>query len=112
MLFAEAVTDLATYQQLVDSLNVPVLANMTEFGKTPYFSRDEFAQVGVGLVLYPLSAFRAMSRAAAHVYQTIRAQGSQQSLLQQMQTRDELYDLLDYEAYEAQADDFFRIKDK
>jgi methylisocitrate lyase len=108
MIFAEAVTELNQYQVIVDALQVPVLANMTEFGKTPLFTREQLASVGVGLALYPLSAFRAMSAAALRVFQTIRDQGSQESMLPQMQTRDELYQILNYYAYEGKLDELFK----
>ena len=89
-------------QLLLAAVQAPVLANMTEFGKTPLFTVDEFCSAGVGLVLYPLSAFRAMNAAALRVYQTIRSAGTQKDLLDSMQTRDELYDLLDYHSQEQQ----------
>ena len=107
MIFAEAVTDLQQYQAFVEGLSVPVLANMTEFGQTPLFTREELASVGVGLALYPLSAFRAMSAAALQVYQTIREQGTQRNLLAQMQTRNDLYEILNYYAYEEKLDQLF-----
>lgn len=107
MIFAEAVTDLQQYQLFVEGLSVPVLANMTEFGQTPLFTREELASVGVGLALYPLSAFRAMSAAALDVYQTIREQGTQRNLLAQMQTRNDLYEILNYYAYEEKLDQLF-----
>ncbi|MDX9851726.1 MAG: methylisocitrate lyase [Anaerolineaceae bacterium] len=108
MIFAEAVSDLEQYRAFVKALPVPVLANMTEFGKTPLFTREQLASVGVGLVLYPLSAFRAMSAAALQVYQTIRGQGTQASSLPQMQTREELYQILNYYAYEEKLDELFK----
>lgn len=108
MIFAEAVTELNQYQAFVDSLQVPVLANMTEFGKTPLFTREQLAAVGVGLALYPLSAFRAMSAAALQVYQTIREQGSQESMLPNMQSRADLYQILNYYAYEEKLDELFK----
>jgi methylisocitrate lyase len=107
MIFAEAVTELQQYQLFVEGLSVPVLANMTEFGQTPLFTREELASVGVGLALYPLSAFRAMSAAALDVYQTIREQGTQRNLLAQMQTRNDLYEILNYYAYEEKLDQLF-----
>jgi methylisocitrate lyase len=100
MIFAEAVTTLAQYREFTANINVPVLANITEFGKTPLFTREELAAVGIRMVLYPLSAFRAMNAAALSVYATIREQGSQQSVVDRMQTRDELYDYLNYLEYE------------
>lgn len=108
MIFAEAVTELNQYQAFVDALNVPVLANMTEFGQTPLFNREQLASVGVGLALYPLSAFRAMSSAALKVFQTIRDQGSQESMLPHLQTRNELYRILNYYAYEEKLDELFK----
>ncbi len=103
MLFPEALTHLDDYRAFT-ALNVPVLANITEFGQTPLLTRDALEQVGVGLALYPLSAFRAMSQAALNVYQTILQQGTQASLLDQMQTREDLYDVLGYRAYEQRLD--------
>lgn len=108
MVFAEAVTELAQYKAFVEALQVPVLANMTEFGQTPLFTREQLAAVGVGLALYPLSAFRAMSAAALRVFQTIRDQGTQESVLPDMQTRDELYQILNYYAYEEKLDELFK----
>lgn len=102
MVFPEAVTDLTQYQQITQAVNVPVLANITEFGKTPLFTVDELADAGVALVLYPLSAFRAMNAAALNVYRTIRSKGTQQSVLDQMQTREELYEFLHYDDDERQ----------
>ncbi|MBA4117182.1 MAG: methylisocitrate lyase, partial [Rubrobacter sp.] len=87
--------------------NIPVLANMTEFGSTPLVTTDELADAGVDLALYPLSAFRAMNAAALNVYQTLRREGTQERVVDQMQTRDELYDFLDYEEYEQKLDDLF-----
>jgi methylisocitrate lyase len=107
MIFAEAVTDLQQYQAFVGGLAVPVLANMTEFGQTPLFTREELASVGVGLALYPLSAFRAMSAAALDVYQAIREEGSQKNLLSRMQSRTDLYKILNYYAYEEKLDQLF-----
>lgn len=107
MIFAEAVPDLPTYTAFVQAVGVPILANITEFGQTPLFTAAELASAGVGLVLYPLSAFRAMSAAARQVYQTIRAEGSQKSVLPLMQTRAELYDVLNYYAYEDKLDQLF-----
>jgi methylisocitrate lyase len=99
-IFAEAVTTLNDYQIFTRALSVPVLANITEFGKTPLFTRDELAKVGVQVILYPLSAFRAMNKAALAVYTTIREQGTQAGVLDEMQTRAELYELLNYEELE------------
>lgn len=104
MIFAEALTSLEEYQAFTSALSVPVLANITEFGKTPLFRTDELAAHGVRLVLYPLTAFRAMSRAAEVVYQTVRMERSQASVVDLMQTRTELYDVLGYQRYEQQFD--------
>lgn len=95
-IFFEAVTDHQQYQQFCQKITVPVLANMTEFGKTPLSNRDQLAQLGVAMALYPLSAFRAMNQAAERVYQQIREQGDQQALLAQMQNRETLYQYLSY----------------
>jgi methylisocitrate lyase len=96
MIFAEALTDLSQYRKFADALQIPVLANVTEFGKTPLFTAEELGSAGVALALYPLSAFRAMNAAAETVYRAIREQGTQKRLLTKMQTRAELYDYLDY----------------
>ncbi len=106
-IFAEAVPDLATYRRFVDELKVPVLANITEFGKTPLFTLDELRSAGVAIALYPLSAFRAMNKAAENVYQTIRRDGSQRAVLDTMQTREELYDRIGYHRYEQSLDQMF-----
>jgi methylisocitrate lyase len=103
-IFAEGVTDLATYRQFADAITVPLLANMTEFGKTPYYTKEQFAEQGVAMVLYPLSAFRAMSRAALTVYETIFRAGTQEPVISAMQSREELYELLHYYDYEQQLD--------
>ncbi len=110
MIFAEAMATLADYQSFKQAISVPLLANITEFGKTPLFTRDELASVAVDLILYPLSAYRAMSLAAEKVYAEIRATGSQQGILDKMQTRDELYEVLGYHAYEQQLDKLFAEK--
>jgi methylisocitrate lyase len=102
--FIEAVSDLDTYRRFASALGVPVLANITEFGRTPLFTLGELSQAGVGIALYPLSAFRAMSQAAAQVFATIRQDGTQQAALPLMQTRDELYAMLDYHRYEQELD--------
>lgn len=108
MIFAEALTTLDEYRAFTAALgDVPVLANITEFGKTPLFTVDELRSANVRLVLYPLSAFRAMSKAASTVYETVRQQGSQKSVTDHMQTRAELYDVLDYHAYEGKLDALF-----
>lgn len=100
MIFAEALTTLDEYNQFVKAVGVPVLANITEFGQTPLFSTTELKAAGVAMALYPLSAFRAMSLAALNVYQAIREEGSQQSVVQTMQTRDALYEMLAYRQQE------------
>jgi methylisocitrate lyase len=109
-IFAEAAYDLETYRRFVNEVKVPVLANITEFGKTPLFTRDELASVGVAIQLFPLSAFRAMNKAAENVYQTVRREGTQKSVLETMQTRDELYDRIGYHAFEQQLDMLFAAK--
>lgn len=106
MIFPEALATLSEYQVFTQQINVPILANITEFGKTPLFTRDELKDAGVQLILYPLSAFRAMSFAALHVYKTILSDGTQRDLLDTMQTRDDLYDVLKYRDYEAKFDQF------
>lgn len=104
MIFPEAMTDLNMYQQFVDAVKVPVLANITEFGATPLFTVDELATAGVGMVLYPLSAFRAMNQAALKVYQGVRKDGSQKNVLDLMQTRADLYEHLGYHVFEQKLD--------
>ncbi len=111
MIFAEALGTLDEYRRFVDAVNVPVLANITEFGKTPMFTVDELGSAGVRLILYPLSAFRAMNAAALEVYRTIRRDGTQAAVLPKMQTRAELYEFLNYHAYEDQLD-ALRASDK
>lgn len=110
MIFAEAITSLSDYEQFTGAVDVPVLANITEFGKTPLFTRDELAAAGVKLVLYPLSAFRAMSQAALSVYQAIHDKGTQAGMLEQMQTRTDLYDVLGYLDYEKKLDQLMEEK--
>lgn len=107
-IFAEAVSQLSQYQQFVDATGIPVLANITEFGMTPLYTVDELKAAGVGLILYPLSAFRAANKAAQTVYHTIRTEGSQNSVLSSMQTRAELYDSIGYHAYEEKLDTLFK----
>jgi methylisocitrate lyase len=107
MIFAEAVTELDQYRKFIKAVNVPVLANITEFGKTPLFTVEDLRSAGAGLVLYPLSAFRAMNKAALNVYQTIRRDGTQKSVLDTMQTRAELYEFLNYHTYEEKLDALF-----
>jgi methylisocitrate lyase len=107
MIFAEALTTLDEYRQFTRAIAVPVLANITEFGRTPLFTTAELGDAGVRLVLYPLSAFRAMSRAAIDVYGAIRRDGSQRAVVDRMQTRAELYDVLGYHDYERKLDELF-----
>jgi methylisocitrate lyase len=107
MIFFEGVTELTQYQALTKTINVPVLANITEFGVTPLFTLKELASVDISMVLYPLSAWRAMNLAALKTYETIRNTGTQKNLLPEMQTREALYDVLDYYAYEKKLDDLF-----
>ncbi len=107
-IFAEASYDLATYQRFTQALNVPVLANITEFGQTPLFSVPELASVDVGMVLYPLSAFRAMNKAAETVYTAIRRDGHQKQVVDIMQTREELYDRIGYHEFESRLDALFQ----
>jgi methylisocitrate lyase len=106
-IFPEAVTELAQYRAFIDAVGVPVLANITEFGSTPLFTVEELASVGVSIALYPLSAFRAANAAALKVYQTLRNEGTQAPVLEQMQTRADLYDYLGYHAYEQKLDQLF-----
>ena len=110
MIFAEALTTLDEYRQFTSAITVPVLANLTEFGKTPLFTTAEMASVGVSMTLYPLSAFRAMSKAALAVYETLRADGTQQASIDAMQTRMELYGVLGYQDYEDRLDALFAGK--
>lgn len=106
-IFAEAAYDLPTYKRFVEALKVPVLANITEFGATPLFTRDELASVGVAIQLYPLSAFRAANKAAEAVYTAIRQNGHQKDVIELMQTRAELYDRIGYHAFEQKLDALF-----
>ena len=106
-IFAEAITEIEDYKKFSENLNVPILANITEFGKTPLFSKEELKEAGVDMILYPLSAFRAMSKAAEGVYSEILEKGTQQDLIDRMQTRDELYEVLDYHTFEKKLDDLF-----
>ncbi|MDE3148204.1 MAG: methylisocitrate lyase [Acidobacteriota bacterium] len=107
MIFAEAVTDLAMYTEFRKAVGVPILANITEFGQTPLFTREELAAAGVDIVLYCCAAYRAMNAAALKVYEAIRAEGTQRGVLPLMQTRAELYRYLDYHAYEQKLDELF-----
>ena len=107
MIFAEALTMVDEYKQFTSTIDVPVLANLTEFGKTPLFTTQEMADAGVRLTLYPLSAFRAMSAAAENVYKTLRSDGTQEKAVDKMQTRDRLYEVLGYHEYEDKLDELF-----
>lgn len=106
-IFPEAMTELSMYRRFADAVKVPVLANITEFGHTPLFTVDELRGVGVSMVLYPLSAFRAMNKAAQLVYETLRRDGTQKAVLDRMQTRQELYDTIGYWDYERKLDELF-----
>jgi methylisocitrate lyase len=110
MIFPEAVTDLAMYRRFVDAVGVPVLANITEFGATPLYTVDELRSAGVAIALYPLSAFRAMNKAALNVYRHLRGDGTQRGVVDTMQTRAELYEFLGYHAYEHKLDELFAAK--
>lgn len=110
MIFAEALTTLDEYRQFTGTITVPVLANLTEFGSTPMFTRDELADVGISMILYPLGASRAMAEAAQAVYRAIREDGTQKNVVNRMQTRMDLYDVLGYQAYEDKLDQLFADK--
>ena len=112
MIFPEALSSIEQYREFSDSLSVPILGNITEFGKTPLYSKTELYEVGVDMILYPLSAFRAMSNAALNVYQHILKDGHQRNVIESMQTREELYDFLDYHQYEKQLDNLFNKESK
>jgi len=115
MIFPEAITDLPMYRKFADAVKVPILANITEFGKTPLFTTRELASANVAMALYPLSAFRAMNAAALRVFQALRTEGTQKGVVEIMQTRDDLYDYLDYHVYEQKLDQLFtreKMKDK
>jgi methylisocitrate lyase len=107
-IFPEAITELAMYQQFADAVKVPVLANITEFGQTPLFTKTQLAGVGVGMILYPLSAFRAMNKAAESVYAAIRRDGTQSNVVDSMQTRQQLYDSIGYWDFEQKLDQLFK----
>ncbi len=109
MIFPEAMTELSMYTKFVEAVKMPVLANITEFGSTPLFTVEELRSADVSLVLYPLSAFRAMNKAALNVYAHIRQDGTQKNVVESMQTRAELYDFLDYHAYENKLDELFAM---
>ena len=106
-LFPEAITSLEDYKTLSDTVSVPILANITEFGMTPLFKKDQLKKAGISIILHPLSAFRAMSKAALEVYSTISEDGNVEKILEKMQSRDELYEILDYHTYEKKIDDLF-----
>jgi len=112
MIFAEALRTLDDYRTFAANVNVPVLANLTEFGLTPCFTVDELADAGIAMILYPLSAFRAMSKAALTVYETILAKGTQTPVLKTMQTREELYEVLGYHTYEQKLDELYAVREK
>jgi methylisocitrate lyase len=107
MIFPEAITELAMYKKVAEAVKAPVLANITEFGKTPLFTIEELRSANVAIALYPLTAFRAMNKAALNVYEAVRKKGTQKELLGEMQTREELYDFLNYHAYEKKLDELF-----
>jgi methylisocitrate lyase len=107
MIFPEAITELSMYRKFADAVKVPILANITEFGQTPLFTVKELGSAGVAMVLYPLSAFRAMNAAALRVYETIRKDGTQKGVLELMQTREELYEVIGYHAYERKLDELY-----
>lgn len=110
MLFPEAITELSMYQKFTNNTSAPVLANLTEFGQTPLFTLDELRSVGIAIALYPLSAFRAMNKAAEQVYTTLRKEGTQKSVIPLMQTREELYQSIHYYDYEQKLDALFSLK--
>ena len=110
LVFPEAITELSDYKKFAQALKKPILANITEFGLTPLFTRDELAANGVGMILYPLSAFRAMNKAAENIYQTIRRDGTQSGLIDSMQSRDELYERINYHAFEKALDQYSEEK--
>lgn len=112
MIFPEALVSLDGYKKIAQESSVPILANITEFGKTPLFSKKELHEVGVSMVLYPLTAFRAMSKAAEKIYKELSSSESQENMLGEMQTRDELYDYLSYHKYEKEMDDILNKKDE
>lgn len=110
MLFPEAITELAMYRQFADAVQVPILANITEFGATPLFTTDELRSANVAMALYPLSAFRAMNRAAEKVYNVLRQEGTQKSVIDIMQTRNELYESINYYQFEEKLDALYTRK--
>jgi methylisocitrate lyase len=112
MIFPEAITDLDMYRKFADAVKVPILANITEFGKTPLFSTQELASANVAMALYPLTAWRAANAATLRVYETLRKEGHQRSVVELMQSRDDLYDYLDYHSYEGKLDTLFAREKK
>jgi methylisocitrate lyase len=108
MIFPEAITELDMYKKFADAVKVPILANITEFGKTPLFTTQELASANVAMALYPLSAWRASNAAALKVFQALRKDGHQKNVVDTMQSRDDLYDYLDYHSYEQKLDALFR----
>jgi len=112
MIFPEAITELSMYKKFSDAVRVPVLANITEFGKTPLFTTRELASANVAMALYPLTAWRAANAAALKVYQSIRTEGHQKNVVDLMQSRDDLYDYLDYHTYERKLDQLFKLSKK
>ena len=107
MIFPEAITDLPMYKKFADAVKVPILANITEFGKSPLFTVDELRSANVAMILYPLTAFRAMNKAALKVYENLRKTGTQKGSIADMQTREELYDIINYHTYEKKLDELF-----
>jgi methylisocitrate lyase len=107
MVFPEAIPSIDMYRKVADAVKVPILANITEFGKTPLFTVDELRSAGAAMVLYPLTAFRAMNKAALRVYETVRKEGTQKGVVSEMQTREELYQFLNYHSYEQKLDELF-----
>ena len=107
MLFPEAIPSIEMFRKFADAVKAPILANITEFGKTPLFALEELRSANVAIALYPLSAFRAMNKAALKVYETLRRTGSQKPVVGDMQTREELYDFLNYHSYEQKLDELF-----
>ena len=107
MIFPEAITDLPMYKRFAEAVKVPILANITEFGKSPLFTVEELRSANVAMILYPLTAFRAMNKAALRAYEQLRKTGTQKALIADMQTREELYDILNYHSYEKKLDELF-----
>ena len=112
MIFAEALSDLKQFQRFVEAVSQPVLANMTEFGRTPLYSIDQLRDAGVRIVLYPLSAMRSMGAAALRIYQTIRTEGTQETMVPLMQDRKDLYRTLNYDAFEQRIDELLDRQEK